>query len=268
MVGTLVEHWEKIALAITPILTWIFKTRVYDKLDLKQKEISVQSSGAKAMSESLDFYKDVIADIRHQHEVALDRKNREIEKILKKQLKPIKDLKHHRLFYVCNQVERKVESIKFISHGIEDEVKTLLMNILIQEKLKTVRNIFSKFLDDERLSSYSGNILKSKMARSLQDLVSQYNCLSQEIFEEIGISREDAKYLIDSYEEYRMPLVNGFLDSLDDICSNDDYSSNYDKLNATYELISLSIYLIPKDVKDALDSVNGRFVKYKEMVEI
>ncbi len=265
MIDLLLDHWEKIAIAVTPILTWLFKTRVYDKLELREKKTSLERKEVNTKGQELDFYVKLIDDMRIQNEEVVARKNREIESIMKKQRKPITELKYHRLFLVCDQVEKKVEDIKFITHGEVDKVKTLMMNLLIQEKLVSVRDVFSDFLDDETLGLCSGNALRNKVSKSLKGLVSNYNDRTKDIYIDIGISDEDANYLIDAYEDYRLPLVNGFLESLDDICTNDDYSSNYDKLNAIYELVALSIYLIPKDVRVALDSVNGRFIKYESI---
>ena len=222
MMNDLMLHWEKIAIVVAPVLTWLFKTRVYDKLELKQKEVSVRSDGANVVEKNLDLYQEMIDDMDKRHKEQLDRKEREISKILNKQKKPITELKYHRLFQVVEQVGKRVEGIHFITHGEVDKVKTMLMNVLIQEKLANVSMVFTDFLD--------------------------------------------AVYLIESYEEYRLDLVNGFLESLDDISTNDDYSSNYDKINAIYELVALSIYLIPKDVRIALDSVNGRFIKYEKVL--
>ena len=266
MIDLLLEHWEKIALPIVPILTWLFKTRVYDKLELKQKEVSVRKDGANVVEQNLGLYQKIIDDMTQRHNEIIDRKEREIEKILNKQRKPITELKYHRLFQVIEQVEQRVEGIEFVTHGKIDKVKTMLMNLLIQEKLNTVNIVFTKFLDDAELRVCSGNALRSKVAAALRSLVGNYNDNARDLFVDVGVGEEDASYLIDAYEEYRLDLVNGFLESLDDICTNDDYSSNYDKLNAIYELISLSIYLIPKDVKIALDSVNGRFVKYESII--
>ena len=63
MTDLLLEHWEKIALPIVPILTWLFKTRVYDKLELKQKEVSVRKDGANVVEQNLDLYQEIIDDM-------------------------------------------------------------------------------------------------------------------------------------------------------------------------------------------------------------
>ena len=266
MTDLLLDHWEKIALPIVPILTWLFKTRVYDKLELKQKEVSVRKDGANVVEQNLGLYQNIIDDMTERHEEQLDIKEREIEKILNKQRKPITELKYHRLFQVILQVEKRVEGIEFITHGKVDNVKTMLMNLLIQEKLASVKRVFTDFLDDAELRVCSGNALRSKVTSALRGLVGNYNDNARDLFVDVGVSEVDAMYLIEAYEDYRADLVNGFLESLDDISTNDDYSSNYDKINAIYELVALSIYLIPKDVRVALDSVNGRFVKYEGII--
>ena len=263
---SILNNWEKIAIIVAPILTWIFKTRVYDKLEVKQKEVSVRKDGANVVEQNLELYQEIIDDMDKRHKEQLDRKDREIAKILNKQRKPVTELKYHRLFQVIESVGKRVEGIEFITHKKPDKVKTLLMNILIQEKLVAVRVVFTDLLDDKELRVCSGNALRTKVATALRGLVGNYNDNARDLFVDVGVSEVDAGYLIDTYEEYRLELVNGFLESLEDISTNDDYSTNYDKLNAIYDLVALSIYLIPKDVKEALNSVNGRFVKYESLL--
>ena len=77
-----------------------------------------------------------------------------------------------------------------------------------------------------------------------------------------GISERDADYIIQEYEDYRMEMVAGFLDSLESVLTNSDYANNFDKVNTTLELCSLAIYVIPRDVRSVFESVNGRFKSY------
>lgn len=74
--------------------------------------------------------------------------------------------------------------------------------------------------------------------------------------------------MIDKYEEHRQYIVDGFIERLDSISINKDYNCNFEKLSAILEVVALSLYVIPRDVKHAMNSVNGRYVKYEDKINI
>lgn len=177
--------------------------------------------------------------------------------------KPISDLKYHDMFNTAQAVKQKVHQIEFISHGKPDPVKTTLLHKLIDLKIDCVTRSFSEFLENSDLEDMSENQLKFEVSKKLSIIVNEYNDEAFKLFiSQYGIDQKDSKYLIDCYETFRQEIVEGFLIRLDSITRNDDYLNNYQKLSAILEVIAISLFIIPKDAKNAMDLVNGRFVKY------
>ena len=184
----------------------------------------------------------------------------------KNKLKQLNTLLFHDMFITIENVSGRVKKIKFITKGKVDAVKTALLRILIDLKIKSVKKAFSELIKDKDLPEASGQKLKFMVSGTLIGLVEEYNNQALLQFVELGISKKDAKFLIDKYEEHRQYIVEGFLERLDSICMNKGYSCNYEKMNAILEVVALALHVIPRDVKHAMDSVNGRYVKYDNKI--
>ena len=192
----------------------------------------------------------------------------QIAQWLKKPLKAkkkISTLQYHDMFSTATFVLKKVQAISFSSNGVDDVVKTKMLHKLIDFKVSCIKKNFKSFLLDDNLEKMDSNQLKFKVFELLHSLVDEYNMVSNSYFvNELGISHEDSKFLIDSYEKYRQDIIDGFIDRLESITTNDDYDTNFAKISAVLEVVAISLYVIPKDAKQAMDEVNGRYIKYKK----
>ena len=198
------------------------------------------------------FYKDSIS------EIIKDFKNI-------KRKKKIENLSHHDFFNTVSFVKNEIMRIQFITHGENDLVKTKLLQHLISLKTKEITERFSEFLKLEDLNNCESQDLKSLVKKTLIEIVTAYTTQAHKDYIRLGISNEDAQFTIDSYENYRKEIVSGFMERVDSISTNNDYYSNYDKMSAILEVVAISLYIIPKDVKNAFDLINGRFKKYKDL---
>ncbi|EKT3962776.1 hypothetical protein [Flavobacterium psychrophilum] len=176
--------------------------------------------------------------------------------------KKVESLVSHDVFLTIDKVVIMVEGLDFLTNGEFDENKTALLKVLIDKKLNTVKSMFKLFLLDPKMNSCTGQELKAETINTLTNIVKTYTADALDEMMRKGISREDAKFLINAYENFRREIVDAFLDRVESIASNENYGSNYDKLSAIMEVIAISLYIIPKDAKSALDAVNGRFKNY------
>ncbi|PIE50750.1 MAG: hypothetical protein CSA38_01930 [Flavobacteriales bacterium] len=187
------------------------------------------------------------------------------EMSLTKKKRKIENLSHHDFFATTKWVNAEVKRITFSFKGENDEVKSKLLHHLIDLKTNTIEEQFTDFLKNDELNHCSSQDLKQKTKYLLMGIVNTYTSKAMKDFVRIGVSRVDAKFTIDSYEDYRKEIVEAFEDRVDSITTNEDYSCNYDKMNAILEVVAISLYIIPKDVKQAFDKINGRFRKYEHL---
>lgn len=185
--------------------------------------------------------------------------------MLKKKKSQIVNLKKHDFFIVLESVRSKIHEIIFITHGEEDPSKTYLLQLLIDIKIDKARELFFLFLENKHLKNYSGQELKFEIDSLLRKLVKDYSLDALESFRNLGVEKEDALFFIESYETFRRDIMNGYIERIESISTNEDYNSNYDRISAVLEVIALGFYVIPKDAKNACNLINGKFKKYKDL---
>ena len=177
--------------------------------------------------------------------------------------KEVKRLLYHNMFLVADKVVSKINNTDFTTFDGYDPSKTRLLKKLIDLKIKTVKKRFKEFLEQEDLDSIDAAQLKFRVATTLSSLVNEYNDSSIRIMNnDMGIKIEDAKFLVDRYEEFRKYIVDAFVDELDVIIMDDNYSNNFDRLNTILYTVSISLNVIPRDVVGVFNDINGRFKKY------
>ena len=104
------------------------------------------------------------------------------------------------------------------------------------------------------------------VATTLSNLVNEYNDKAIKVMsEEMGIEIKDAKMLVDKYEEFREYIVNAFVDELSVIVMDDNYLDNFERLNTILYTVSISLSIIPRDVVETFNNVNGTFKKYNKV---
>lgn len=98
------------------------------------------------------------------------------------------------MFITAKNVKGRVEKIDFITKGKTDVVKTKLLHILMDLKIKSVVKGFTRLLDSKDIQTIKGQELKFKVSETLIGIVKEYN--DQALFEfiKLGISKKDASF--------------------------------------------------------------------------
>ena len=182
-----------------------------------------------------------------------------------KKKKSISNLVQHDFFNTTVNVRNEIMRIDFATNGEVDIIKTKLLHHLIKLKTHEIETSMTAFLSRKELNECSSQGLRYFVKSNLSNIVTNYTTQAEKDFIRCGIAPEDARFVINSYEEFRQEVVDGFVQRVDSITTNDDYYSNYEKMSAILEVVAISLFLIPKDAKNAFDKINGRFKKYQNV---
>tara|TARA_R100001591_G_scaffold64948_1_gene74547 strand:+ start:804 stop:1493 length:690 start_codon:yes stop_codon:yes gene_type:complete len=184
-------------------------------------------------------------------------------KLKKRKPKEIKALLYHNMFLVADRVVARINNTDFTTFDGYDAAKTKMLNKLIELKITTVKRRFKEFLEQEDLDKIEAPELKFRVATTLSSLVNEYNDNAIRVMtDDMGVKMEDAKFLVDRYEEFRKYIVDAFVDELEVIVMDDNYLNNFDRLNTILYTVSMSLSIIPRDVVGVFNEINGRFKKY------
>ncbi len=174
----------------------------------------------------------------------------------------IKSLKSHDLFSTLQRVKQEAMFLKFYSHGIFDETKSRMCADFVKFKSDVCNEKFDEFLNHD-FTKLSSDELKQLTLSSLWNMHQIYvdkirtNWLSK------GIKKDDVDYVIQLFESFRYPVVIGFQHRVDAIFSCEHYDNHFKKILACYNIFSFGIDLLPKDLQDTFEAINGKFAKIK-----
>lgn len=177
--------------------------------------------------------------------------------------KSIKNLEYHDVHATADSVLEKMHDIDFTTKGEIDVFKTQLLHELVKLNISVLKKYLEELLNRKGLSDYSGQRLKHEINMMFANVENEYCAQADTSFRQKGITPVDSRYLIKSYESFRKDVTEGFHERVESITTNADYASNYDRISAIFEVIAISLYIIPKDAKNACDKMNGRFTKYQ-----
>ena len=190
--------------------------------------------------------------------------HKDISKLIgKKEVKEdIKALKSHDLFTTLDRVKNESSFLKFFSHGKFDETKTRMSADFVRFKCLVCYEKFSEFLDND-LDNVNSSELKRLI---LSELWSMHNENIRQIKEhwiEKGIEKNDVDYVIELFERFRHDVVMSFQYRVDAIFSCEHYDNNFKKILASYSTFAFGIDLLPKDLQDTFETINGKFADIK-----
>lgn len=181
-----------------------------------------------------------------------------VTSLIKEKPQDIKSLKSHDLFSTLQRVKQEAMFLKFYSHGIFDETKSRMCTDFVKFKSDVCNEKFEEFLNHD-FTKLSSDELKQLTLSSLWNMHQIYidkirtNWLSK------GIKKDDVDYVIQLFESFRYPVVIGFQHRVDAIFSCEHYDNHFKKILACYNIFSFGIDLLPKDLQDTFEAINGKF---------
>lgn len=77
------SNWELISLPLTGALGWFFTKRHFETRELKQADISIDSSSSDVVSKNLDLYQRMLDDVEERYQMKLSLRDIEIDNLEK-----------------------------------------------------------------------------------------------------------------------------------------------------------------------------------------
>jgi hypothetical protein len=180
----------------------------------------------------------------------------------KEKLQDIKSLKSHDIFSTLQRVKQEAMFLKFFSHGKYDETKSRMSADFVRFKCSVCSDKFESFLDND-FSKLSSDELKHLILSSLWNMHEIYIDKIRTHWLSKGISKEDVNYVIELFEVFRHGVVLGFQHRTEAIFSCEHYDTHFSKILACYNIYAFGIDLLPKDLQDTFEAINGKFANIK-----
>ena len=171
-------------------------------------------------------------------------------------------LQYHDIFQVIEDVRNTTKHTKFYCGKELDSTKSAMFVDFMNFKLDAVKDCFTLLIQGAPYS-VDNNHLKNQVFDAIYDSIAIYSNQTTMHFVKKGIPFEDANYVVELFERWRLDTVSSAGQRINSIFASDYHKSKFDNLLAVIEMISMAISLIPKDGVAAFSSMNGKFMKLK-----
>ena len=176
----------------------------------------------------------------------------------------ISDLKSHDIFNTLQRVKQEVSFMKFYTNGEYDATKSRMCNDFAKFKCNVCSDYFYEFI----LKDFTGvdfDQLKQMVLKEMWGMHTEYVKQTRAFWLSKGIKIEDVDYIIELFEKFRYDVVVSFQHRIEAIFASTHHKTTFDKILAVYEMFSMGIDLLPKDMLTTFEALNGKFknIKYE-----
>jgi hypothetical protein len=175
------------------------------------------------------------------------------------------DLMDHDVFNVIEEVRAHLKFYEFK----EDETKTKVfqdfMEIMLDEISTNLSTLLHEIEDIDNTHNPKRDALKKVIMDRLNFIVKTYCSKAETHFIKRGFEIAEAEFVVALFEEWRSETRESINRRVNAIFASSFHQTNFARTLAVYELISVSVGLIPKDGIRSFETMNGRLknIKYK-----
>lgn len=172
------------------------------------------------------------------------------------------DLLYHDLFSVIYEVKTAVKHHQFDDED-GGETKTRIFHDFINIMLEVIHDHMKKLIVMIAVQHKHGDVsrdeLKQLIRKNLNVIVDEYCSEGERHLIDRGLNKRDAEYVVELFEKWRVETRASINARMDAIFASSFHTTNFHRTLAIYELISVSVSLIPKDGIRSFESMNGKF---------
>lgn len=222
------------------------------------------------------FFKDTIAEKIKEMKLSvvklpLSKEKKEVYPIKQKTIHleveklTFDDLNAHDLFNVIEDVRSVIKFHKFDDDSIKTQVFHDFINIMLDEIKQSMKVLIVQIGILDAKHDPKRDELKQVIMTKLGSIVESYCKEGEAHFLNKGLTRKDAEYVVNLFEEWRSETRRSINDRINAIFASSFHQTNFARVLAVYELISVSVSLIPKDGIRSFEQMNGRLksIKYE-----
>ena len=203
------------------------------------------------------FYKDAISKKIQQYKT-----KRENNRDILNGNYHFEDLMYHDVFSVIFEVRSAIKHHQFDEEdGGETKTRVFhdFLNIMLEEIHLNMKQLITIIATQHKQGETSRDELKQIIRKTLNSIVDNYCLKGERHLIDRGLSKKDAAYVVELFEKWRSETRASINSRIDAIFASSFHTTNFQRTLAVYELISVSVSLIPKDGIRSFESMNGKF---------
>ena len=182
-----------------------------------------------------------------------------IKKLISGRSRKVILLRDHDVFTSLDRARNEVLNMDFYTSKRFDLVKTQMCYDFAQNKTEVCAAHMRSLLKSKDIDYISKAKLKRTIINAQNDMHTQYIKEIRAKWLGKGIPSKDVEYVIRMFERFRRPVVTAFEHRIDSIFGSTFNNDNFSLMLAICEMWSLGVDLLPDDMKDNFENLNGKF---------
>lgn len=177
----------------------------------------------------------------------------------------IKELEDHDVFSTFNRVTGEVYSTRFYTANEYDVTKSRMCYDFTVQKARSCKELMIELVNIEGVDTMQKDKLKKLILSKQTQMHKNYVKDIKAFWLSKGINKKDVEHVIRLFEQFRFPVINSFEHRINAIFSSGFHPNNFEMLLAVFDMWSMGIDLLPKDMITTFETLNGKFkdIEYK-----
>lgn len=184
-------------------------------------------------------------------------------KLILKKSNNVKDLDCHDVFSTMIRVRNEVSHMKFYTHGEYDRVKTKMCFDFTRYKTLSCAKYMKEIIARKDIDMMSPMKLKNMVISYQQRMHEEYVNEIRKDWIGKGLELDNIEYVVRLFEKFRYDVVNSFEHRIISIFGSEFHEDNFERMLAVFEMWSMGIDLLPRDMNTTFESLNGTFKNIK-----
>jgi len=168
------------------------------------------------------------------------------------------DLNDHDIFNVINEVRSRLKFHEFAGDAVKTKVFHDFMKIMLDEINEQLQVLIHEVSIEDAKPNGKRDGLKKVIMDRLNTIVQDYCSKTHAKFVSKGLSFQEAEYVVALFEEWRSETRIHIDGRINSIFASSFHQTNFARVLAVFELISVSVSLISKDGLRSFETMNGR----------
>lgn len=182
----------------------------------------------------------------------------------RRDIRSIKDLKHHDVFNTLGRAVYEVKIQKYYTHKEYDAVKTRMCYDFTKNKSTSCGKLMKQFVERKDVDYMRVDSLKNLIINLQNDMHKDYIKTTTDLWLSKGIDEKDVRHVVHLFEKFRYDVVSSFSHRIEAIFGSSFHINNYERVLAVFDMWAMGIDLLPKDMQTTFENLNGKFkdIKY------
>tara|TARA_R110002050_G_C8837391_1_gene505695 strand:- start:282 stop:974 length:693 start_codon:yes stop_codon:yes gene_type:complete len=165
----------------------------------------------------------------------------------------------HDIFSTFSRVVGEVSNMRFYTRNEYDKTKSRMCHDFARQKAISCQFLMKDIINTRGISEMSTDTLKKLILERQTQMHIHYVKEIRTLWLSRGISPDNVDHVISLFEGFRFDVVQSFEHRISAIFGSSFHPNNFERILAVFDMWSMGIDLLPKDMKTTFETLNGKF---------